>query len=593
MIKKARRHLRGSTLVLCCFLLAVGAGAWYTAKVLLDQKTEALTEELKQYQAEVLSSEAEMVSTHLVEWVMRGRELAKARIFRSAITNFESMKEQNKKQAQEDFENFVGTAGFMAGHLFSTGGRLLATSTGKLDDTEGAYYASIQEVVKTRIPFFSPLYSYRGGLVADLYVPVYPAGALSDSVAPDHVLVLVIPLRNTLRAFLASEHGLRYATKVHLVQMVTDAMQGDSFEEIVLAYPDTMKLQRVNASLKDVKKVQFGPRMDLQGDIPVFSSVMALPAIRWWLAVETERGQLAVALQEHKVASLVALVLGGLVAILFTCAVAFFISRRRHHGNSVELREELAPLRREHDLLGRIADALPTPVCLRGADDGKILYANEAFALLCGKPRAVVPGLCLAELFNPGEVESLVHGDQMLAMSDAVYSQEIPLYRGAQPMYHHVQGVKLTLEAEREGILLVFRDTTEERQTNILNIEMRQQIIDALVRAVESVPFLDGHTSLLRQLSVDIAETLLLSDADCATVEAAAILSQVGKTFVPKEIMEKEGKLTPEEIRGDPAVRRAHVPHHRGHRVSPAHHPGRLADSGTSGRVRLSQGPAS
>jgi len=65
---------------------------------------------------------------------------------------------------------------------------------------------------------------------------------------------------------------------------------------------------------------------------------------------------------------------------------------------------------------------------------------------------------------------------------------------------------------------------------------------------VESVPFLDGHTALLRRLSVEIAETLLLSDADCATVEAAAILSQVGKTFVPREIMQKEGKLTPEEI---------------------------------------------
>ncbi len=47
---------------------------------------------------------------------------------------------------------------------------------------------------------------------------------------------------------------------------------------------------------------------------------------------------------------------------------------------------------------------------------------------------------------------------------------------------------------------------------------------------------------------MEIAETLLLSDADCSTVEAAAILSQVGKTFIPKEIMQKEGKLTPEEI---------------------------------------------
>ncbi|MBG0776158.1 MAG: PAS domain-containing protein [Desulfovibrionaceae bacterium] len=540
---------RGTAFVLCCFFLVVGVGAWHTAGMLRDQRVEALTEEVRQYQADVLASQSEMISTQLVEWVVRARELAKARIFRGAIANFASMKADRKDRAQEDFENFVASAGFLAGHLFGVNGNLLATTMGKLDATENSYFESIRSVVQTRVPFFSPLYAYKGGLVSDLYIPVYPTGALSDSASPDHVLVVVIPLQNVLRAFLGSARGLRFSTTVHLVQQGADDMGSPVFEEIAPAYPDSLKLEPVEVSLADVEEVRFGPRTDLKGADEVYSTATSLPAVRWWLAAETGRARLAGELRGYELVSLALLVAGGLVALLFTSTAALFASRLRYRRIARGLKEEVEPLRRGYALLGAVAEALPVPVCLRHAESGRVEYVNRAFGTLCGKSPTVALGLTVAELFNPDEAAALAHGDQMLAMSDAAYTQEIAVYRGARPILFEAWASRVALGEQAEHTLLVFRDVTEERAQNSLNIEMRQQIIDALVRAVESVPFLDGHTALLRKLAMEVAETLLLSDEDCSTVEAAAILSQVGKTFVPKEIMEKQGKLTPEEIR--------------------------------------------
>jgi HD-GYP domain len=531
---------------LSCFFIALGAGAWHSATLLVKKKTEKSVAELEQYQRKVLFAESETLSGQLVTPVLRARELAKARIFRNAIVNFASMKQQNKDQAQEDFENFISVTGYMAGHLFSPEGSLRATTTGKLDSAENEFYAPVRNVAKTRLPYFSPMFIYKGALVSNLFIPVYPPHVLSDSAAPEYVLALVVPLHGVLRSFLTSVRNLDYQTSVRLVQ------QGESgtFQEIVVAYPDIVKIIPVKASLKGVKEVEFGRREDLNGTGPVYSSVAYLPAVRWWIAAETGEDVLAEPIEEYQKLLHFLLVIGGALAFFFIASVVLFFSRYRHHREEKSLAQEIEPLRQTLAMGLNISKALPTPLCLVASKEGTIVYANEAFAAMCGKPQSVITGFTLPDIFNPEETETLLHGEQMLTMSGGrSHSQELEIYRGPIPRLYEVTTLQCKSEDENShDVLLLFREVTDEKATHEQSITNRQQIITALVRAVESVPFLDGHTALLRQLSVEIAETLLLSDADCSTVEAAAILSQVGKSFVPKEIMQKEGKLSPEEI---------------------------------------------
>lgn len=525
--------------------LVLGVGAWYSATVLVQQREAGHLAELEQYQTEILYDESEVLSGRLVIKVMRARELAKARIFRRAIANLASLKKDKKAQAQEDFENFIDVTGFRAGHLFRTDGSLRATTMDKLDGEESDYYAPVRNVVSSRIPFFSAMYVSRGELVSDLFIPVYPSHVLSDSATPDYVLVLVVPMHGLLQSFMTSTLNLNHGTSVRIIQQGDDG----SFQEIKVAYPDKIKVVPVEASLEGVREVKFGKRADLNGSGSVYSSVMYLPAIRWWIAAETDEAEIALAVGEYQNVLTALLILGGLLAIFFSTSVVLAFSRHRHHKGKKSLVQEIMPMRQALAIGDCINNVLPMPLCLRRMDSGEIVYGNEAFATMCGKPLSVIPGLSIAELFNPDETDVIQHGDQMLTMSGgSSYSQELAIYRGPLPVRFEVMSLRCQTSEDIPYTLLLFRDITEERLSHTQDVEMRQQIIDALVRAVESVPFLDGHTALLRQLSVEIAETLLLGDAECATVEAAAILSQVGKTFIPKEIMQKEGKLTPEEI---------------------------------------------
>jgi HD-GYP domain-containing protein (c-di-GMP phosphodiesterase class II) len=77
---------------------------------------------------------------------------------------------------------------------------------------------------------------------------------------------------------------------------------------------------------------------------------------------------------------------------------------------------------------------------------------------------------------------------------------------------------------------------------------MVQQTIDALVRAIEEAdPFLGGHSRIMGGVASLMTRQLRLAERDTATIEAAANLSQIGKMFVPREILLKPGALTPEE----------------------------------------------
>ncbi|MDD3312457.1 HD domain-containing phosphohydrolase [Pseudodesulfovibrio sp.] len=536
-----------TALVLVCFFLVLGAGAWYSASLLLDTRQEKDVVDVEEYQSKVLFAESEALSGQLVAPVLRARELAKARIFRGAVADFASMKKEKKDRAQEDFENFVNVSGFMAGHLFSPDGHLRATTMGKLDGAESAFYAPVRNVAKTRQPYFSPMFLYKGLLVSNLFIPVYPPHVLSDSAEPEYVLALIVPLHDVLRSFLTSVRNLDYDTAVRLVQR----SEGGAFQEIVVAYPDLVKVIPVKASLAGVKAVEFGGRADLNGTGAVYSSATYLPAVHWWIVAETDREVLAAPIREYRNLLRFLLVVGGVLALFFIASVVLFFSRYRHHREEKALAQELESMRRSLAMSTAIGKVLPTAVCLVDPDGETIAFANDAFANMCGKPLSVILDLSLTELFNPAEAEDLQHGVRMLTMSGGrPHSQVLETYRGPSPRLYAVTTLQCRAEDQEEpGILFLFRDVTEESAGHAQDINNRQQIINALIRAVESVPFLDGHTALLRRLSVEIAETLLLSDADCATVEAAAILSQVGKTFVPRDIMQKEGKLTPEEIR--------------------------------------------
>lgn len=533
--------LKNSALVL--LVLVVAGGLCFGLSFVWQYKESDIDSELRDYQSVIIKNETELLTSQLVKYVLQGKELAKSRIFRASIEGLASREKKQFEKAQQDFENFVKVSGFVSGSLFNLNGKLFATSEGRLDSDEGNYREFVRKTANTRVPNFSPLHNHDGQFVSDLFLPVFPADALSNSVAPVKVLVLTVPMTDTLRAFLATGQSLEFKSSTHLVQQVDGI-----FQEIVFSYPDNLKLQSVSASLEGVTGVDFGRRSNLYNSGEVYSSAGYIPAIGWLIGVETDVDEVAEQMNLYKgvTALLAALGLGSFIFFILT--VSFILSSRKYYLKSKKFEDELIPAKKERALLKNLFNILPTPISLKDTETGSLIYINKAFAGLAGLNHSEAEGLTDNQVFDSRDAESLEHGDQMVSMSGNSYTHEMDVTKGMTKITMQVQGIPCSVKADNDSILTIFRDVTAEKENITKSIEMRQQVINALVRAVESVPFLDGHTSLMRLLAVEIAETLLLSDADCATVEAAAILSQVGKTFIPKEIMQKEGKLTPEEL---------------------------------------------
>ncbi|WP_320170473.1 HD domain-containing phosphohydrolase [Maridesulfovibrio sp.] len=541
-IVKRLFNLRNIALLLL-FLAVAGCLYYGVDKLWRDKEAEA-AKRLSEYQAAVISDDVELLSSRLVEYVIRGRELARARIFRFAVKGLAGADKKHREEAREDFGNFVKVSGFDSAYLFNLDGSLYSTSGRQLEGGAGEYRRLVELVLKNRIPVFSPLRENSGILTSDLFLPVFPAEALSTEVEPTKVLVLTVPLSDILRSFLAAARELENGSRIHLIQQY-----GSAYQDVILGHSDNLELQDVSADLSGITKVEFGKRKNLQNSDMVYSSAEFIPAINWWVLMETDVAAANDDLNIFKTgtALIAALALGCVV--FFVLTIKFIVSTRRYYLSSTKNEENLIQQRSENRLLKLVCNTMPTPVSVKNSGDGGFLFVNKSFAKMGGLESRAALGLTDKQVFGEINAETISHGDQMATMSNSAYSEEMVMPGRAGSSVLQVTSVPCTVEEDGDAVLTVYRDITSDKNASKRAVEVRQQVINALIRAVESVPFLDGHTSLMRKMALEIAETLLLSDTDCATVEAAAILSQVGKTFVPREIMEKQGKLTPEEIR--------------------------------------------
>jgi HD-GYP domain-containing protein (c-di-GMP phosphodiesterase class II) len=107
----------------------------------------------------------------------------------------------------------------------------------------------------------------------------------------------------------------------------------------------------------------------------------------------------------------------------------------------------------------------------------------------------------------------------------------------------------LDAAGEPSGIVSVTRDVTELVEQRHRKERAIQQMVTALVRAIElRDPYLAGHSRRVAEFSLAVGRQLDCSEEALATLELAANLSQIGKLAIRKELLTKPARLTAEEI---------------------------------------------
>jgi PAS domain S-box-containing protein len=234
------------------------------------------------------------------------------------------------------------------------------------------------------------------------------------------------------------------------------------------------------------------------------------------------------------------------------------LSNEHSSALAEQFRRLAARIEAQKKLLDSINNSISEYIGLK-SKDGAYRYLNPAFARAIGREVEDAVGLDDAAIFGRGTADRLEASDRRALDSGTPVTINEEVYLGSR--LHHLQISKVPYQDETgevSGIVSVTRDVTELVEEQKKRERAIQQMVAALVRAVElRDPYLAGHSRRLAGFSAAVAQRLELGAEDIATVEIAANLSQIGKLAVAREILTKTERLSEAEI----AQMQQHIDH--------------------------------
>lgn len=289
-----------------------------------------------------------------------------------------------------------------------------------------------------------------------------------------------------------------------------------------------------------------------------FRGTAALPELGWEVEQSAEEATVLRPLVEFRrsmaLAALAALLLLGLAG----GGVCWRLASRHQTELLTQYRDFAGRLRQQHDLLHGIMSAIPDLVGLKTVS-GTYAFANPALAAALSTPAAQIVGRSDGELFPAAAVPALRQLDRDAAAIGIARRDELEVPLCGRRRHLNIVVAPLADEADAVvGTVLVARDVSELVARRRDHDRLVQQTISALARTIELAdPYLCGHSQRMAELTGRIALELGLDQEGVATVRTASTLSQIGKLFVPRELLTKPGR----HDEAEQATMRRHVDH--------------------------------
>ena len=227
------------------------------------------------------------------------------------------------------------------------------------------------------------------------------------------------------------------------------------------------------------------------------------------------------------------------VFVLFVAAAFIAIWR---HSTSLRLQALSEALETRTELLDAVTDNIRDNIVLTD-ESGRVIFINATFAQTLG--------LGLDEL--KGKHLSVILGQQI---SEQLTSEEhaannvrvMPLLINNNKRVYHVTATRLMTGEHKGASLYVLHDISELKSEQDKREKLGRGIISTLVKAVDlHDPFCANHSERTREVALEIGKEIGLSELQLESLEMAALLANIGKLFVPKDVLTKMGELTQAE----------------------------------------------
>ncbi len=215
---------------------------------------------------------------------------------------------------------------------------------------------------------------------------------------------------------------------------------------------------------------------------------------------------------------------------------------------------------RERSMVDRIMKTSPAGITVVDCE-GRVVFANKrAEEILC-PPTEEFPQMIrnIKELhFTGPDGKPVPHEKlpfmQVLSSGNPVYGvSQILTFPDGSSVFVSVNGAPIFGDSGRiTEVVLTIDDVTEQRKADEevkRSLEKLQKTMHDTVRAMSMIvetrdPYTSGHQERVARLAVAIARDLNLSEDRIEGIQIAGIIHDIGKMYVPAEILSKPTKLS-------------------------------------------------
>lgn len=371
-----------------------------------------------------------------------------------------------------------------------------------------------------------PIYGYIS--------PVYKIQEVSSTAPAGFVLALIDP-RTNLYKILESRHETTGSDESFLVRRANKLMNYVSpLKAGVGLFHQLADENNLLASSNAYSNPGgFGEMKDYRG-IDVLSTGRQVENTPWVLVQTISRSEAMSESENHQRFLLLVFIL----ILLFLSAAFVAVWKQSVSKRLVLISNDL---KARTALLDAVTNNMKDHVVLLDIDE-KIIFINKAFSEWLGVNENEIRSAPAINILGKQVVEDLV------SMDPGSANKSMSMMINNIERDYHVTTIKLTEGDYKETLLCVMHDISALKQAEMKREILSEGIIATLVKAVDlHDPFCVNHSQRTREVALEIGDALELSEERLRSLEMAAILANIGKLFVDKDILTKMDDLTSEE----------------------------------------------
>jgi len=409
-----------------------------------------------------------------------------------------------------------------------------------------------------------PVRGSGSGLFVDVFEPMHSLDAPEKIVAAFMGTHPVLPGLTQFAARpkpeeLSEAFFLQRGTNFEASNMAQNAPTAPAWQVVTTPAPKALEgaLAQELESASGLLKLALRPSVSTLGE--VYSASFAVPGTGLSVLLETPSAVLEQRVFKAALPIYLACGLGWAAFLLVCLQLWWYAAGRQQKALTQKVHEfnQLVSLQKE--FLDRVNVSLDMGLLMVDVK-GQIHVCNRAFAQVVQGREEELSGQMIYNVLPAKAAAELVDRVRQVALKAGEDSYEVWLDAPAEGGEVEPRLFRVTLSpfldsAEenrreaRSGAVVTLKDVTEFRRRAERARLQQRRLIEAFTSVEASAdPYLHGFSLRMADLAERVALSMGLSEDSRNTLVMSAQLSQLGKLFVPRDLLTKQGRLTDEEL---------------------------------------------